>query len=139
MNVREISEVELVPNNIVQNIKHIKEEQEKDVDISEIMRCMRESEMRVISDDSKEVKGLKRCGKKLKLDKNGILVKCDKLNGRQIVLPKSMRPSIYEQLHVEIGHLGAERVLELARKKVFWPKMQEDIETFIREQCACIA
>ena len=66
-------------------------------------------------------------------------MKCDKANGRQIVLPKSMRPSIYEQLHVEMGHLGAERVLELARKKVFWPKMQEDIETFIREQCACIA
>ena len=84
--------------------------------------------------DGNWLKILKRNAKKLKLNKDGVLVKEDEGNER-VVLPKSMRPLIYEHLHVDMGHIGAEKVWELAKKRVFWPRMQEDIETFVAEKC----
>ena len=130
---------EITPEHITENITRIKEEQEKDEIISTVIRSMKTTDgLKVNSDDNDELKTLKRCRKKLKIDKNGILVRCTK-EGKQVVLPEAMRPVIYEQLHVDMGHLGTERVLELARKKVFWPKMQQDIESFIKEKCTCVA
>lgn len=46
----------------------------------------------------------------------------------QLVLPKQFRPRALEGIHEEIGHLGAERALHLARAHFFWPGMAKDIE-----------
>ena len=139
VNTKDVGEIEVLPENISQNISRIRDQQEKDAEISEVMRCLKESSMKVMLEDSYEVKVLKRCAKKLRIDKEGILRRSDKTYGKQIVLPKSMRPLIYQHLHIDMGHLGADRVFELARKKVYWPRMQDDIESFIRDQCTCIA
>ena len=56
----------------------------------------------------------------------------------QIVLPRSMRSLVYKHLHVDMGHLGVERVAELARNRVYWPGMLKDIDTFIHKRCLCI-
>ena len=37
-----------------------------------------------------------------------------------------------------MGHLGTERVLELARQRFFWSCMQADIEYFIQNLCSCV-
>ena len=37
-----------------------------------------------------------------------------------------------------MGHLGADRVVDLARSRFYWPYMQEEIEYFIANQCRCI-
>ena len=37
-----------------------------------------------------------------------------------------------------MGRLGAERVLDLARQRFFWSRMQADIEYFIQNLCSCI-
>ena len=37
-----------------------------------------------------------------------------------------------------MGHLGSEKVVELARERFYWPYMQKDIEFYIRKQCRCI-
>ena len=44
---------------------------------------------------------------------------------------------IYRELHEEMGHLGVERVLDLARQRFFWPNMRKDIEHFIHHVCQC--
>ena len=57
----------------------------------------------------------------------------------QVVLPKALKPSIYQHLHVEMGHLGTDRVVEMARQRVYWPGMYSDIDEFIHQKCPCIA
>jgi hypothetical protein len=44
----------------------------------------------------------------------------------QIVLPKKLHWLVYEELYEKIGHLGADRVLELARARFYWPHVQRD-------------
>ena len=85
---------------------------------------------------SKEAKLLLRERSKLELSKEGLLMR--KHNGlEQIVLPTKFRRMIYKQLHEEMGHLGTERVFQLARRRVYWPKMYSDIEEFTKFRCRC--
>ena len=75
--------------------------------------------------------------KRLNLDSDGVLRrKCQSVN--QLVLPLKHRELIYKALHNDMGHLGAERVLQLARSRVFWPKMQGDIEEYTQKRCRCL-
>ena len=37
-----------------------------------------------------------------------------------------------------MGHLGPERVLDLARQRFFWPRMHADIEHVIHHVCTCV-
>ena len=45
---------------------------------------------------------------------------------------------VYHELHEKLGHLGSEKVWDLARQRFYWVKMQQAIEHFIRKQCRCI-
>ena len=38
-----------------------------------------------------------------------------------------------------MGHLGSEKVEELARQRFYWPYMKHDIEYYIQHKCPCIA
>ena len=135
-------EVEAAPKDILANIEKLKEGQSKDPDISFMINCINYpsvsvSKRKVMQADSKALKTLKRGFKKLKISKEGLLMMKTKQDTK-VVLPKSMHYLIYEHLHIEMGHLGAERVTELAKKRVYWPQMQHDIETFIATKCLCI-
>ena len=46
----------------------------------------------------------------------------------QVVLPQELRRRVYKELHEDMGHLGTERVLALARDRFYWPYMRKDIE-----------
>ena len=37
-----------------------------------------------------------------------------------------------------MGHLATQRVLNLARERVYWPWMQDDIHHYITKQCRCL-
>ena len=56
----------------------------------------------------------------------------------QIVLPELYRHIVYIELHQKMGHLGLERVEDLARRRFFWPYMSSDIEYFIKKKCSCV-
>ena len=68
---------------------------------------------------------------------NGVLVRKTK-TFNQIVLPKKFHPIVYSELHEKLGHVGSEKVLELARSRFYWPKMSNHIEFYIRNQCKCL-
>ena len=123
-----------------EELQHLVEEQKNDADISFIIDHMQNpaSTMKISKDDSACVKTLKRIYKKLRLTKDGLLVKQTK-EGARVVLPGVMRQLIYKHLHVEMGHLGAEKVIELAKRRVYWPNMDQDIDNFIAKRCSCIA
>ena len=63
---------------------------------------------------------------------NGILIRKTKTL-KQIVLPERFHPVVYSELNQKLAHLGSERVLELAKKRFYWPKMKKDIEFFIKK------
>ena len=56
----------------------------------------------------------------------------------QMILPSQLRPMVYHELHDEMGHLGADRVVSLARDRFYWPHMQRDIEQYCIRVCSCL-
>ena len=71
---------------------------------------------------------------KLHVDKkSGILYR-----NQKIVLPQKFRRTVYRELREEMGHLGVERVLALAREIFYWPHMRRDIDNFIHHTCRCL-
>ena len=56
----------------------------------------------------------------------------------QIVLPDEMKNLVFDELHVAMGHLGVERVFQLARQRVYWPRMYTDIDDYIHKKCSCV-
>ncbi|CAB4011646.1 Retrovirus-related Pol poly from transposon 412 [Paramuricea clavata] len=59
-------------------------------------------------------------------------------HNQQLVLPQKFKRLVYRELHEEMGHLGVERVLALARERFFWLNMRKDIEHFVQRTCRCI-
>ena len=56
----------------------------------------------------------------------------------QLVLPEDLRPVVLTSLHDDMGHMGAERTLDLVRSRFFWPRMAADIETKIKTCNRCV-
>ena len=68
----------------------------------------------------------------LKINRQGILVK--QINTtEQIVLPQKYRYVVYKELHENMGHLGPERVIEICRKRFYWPGYEKDITHYVRK------
>ncbi|XP_022111630.1 uncharacterized protein LOC110990852, partial [Acanthaster planci] len=92
---------------------------------------------RAKSANPRNISALLREWDKLELDADGILHR--RAGGKlQLVLPKKYHPVVYKELHKEMGHLGAERVVHLARDRFYWPRMQRDIEHFVTSVCRCL-
>ena len=58
--------------------------------------------------------------------------------GNQLVLPPRYRSLAVRELHQNMGHVSSEKVLALMRSRFYWPKMQRDVEQFVKHQCACV-
>ena len=135
------SESKIFDNNRNDPITTIKNAQKEDAIIAKVIEYVRNPDKKSPSDNNVEqdkvLKLLLSQKKNLFLDENDIL---RRRSGSlvQLVLPSSLKPLIYDHLHVEMGHLGPERVFQLARRRVYWPKMFSDIQNFVQTQCSCI-
>ena len=49
-----------------------------------------------------------------------------------VVLPAEFKKKVLKHLHDDMGHVGTERVIHLARERFYWPHMKVDIENFHR-------
>lgn len=56
----------------------------------------------------------------------------------QLVLPEELRDMVMQSLHDDMGHLGIDRTLDLARARFFWPRMATDIEKKIKRCSRCV-
>lgn len=45
---------------------------------------------------------------------------------------------VLKHLHDDMGHMGTERVLGLARDRFYWPYMKQDVEAYVTRKCPCI-
>ena len=124
---------------IEDNITRISAEQKKDPDMSVIVEAVSKNlKLKPMETDSTELKSLKRVMEKMKLTEEGVLVKDNGIDSPKVVLPKSMRQSVYQNLHVDMGHLGPDKVYAMAKQRTFWPGMERDITEFINESCLCL-
>ena len=55
-----------------------------------------------------------------------------------MALPSKFKQKVYDELHCKMGHLGSERVIVLARERVYWPGMAREITEFITKRCTCL-
>ena len=74
---------------------------------------------------------------KLEIANNGLLIRNNGVT-KQIVLPSKYHRLVVKELREEMGHLGAERVLDLARQRFFCSCMQTDIAHFVKTICRCV-
>ena len=57
---------------------------------------------------------------------------------QQLVLPEKYKATALKCLHDDMGHVGAERVINLARDRFYWPYMKKEIEAYVTRKCPCI-
>ena len=75
------------------------------------------------------VKAFKKLGNSLSL-LNGCL-----LYGSRVVIPLSLQPQVLELLH--LGHFGMQRMKQLARSAVYWPRIDADIKEACQQCQSC--
>ena len=49
----------------------------------------------------------------------------------QVVLPEKYKV-VYEELHEKMGHLSAERVVQLAQERFYWPYLASDVGHYVQ-------
>ena len=57
------------------------------------------------------------------------------LYGSRVVIPLSLRPQVLQLLHM--GHFGMQRMKQLARTAVYWPRIDADIVDLCHRCTAC--
>ena len=80
--------------------------------------------------ESREVQRMLLEEDKLLLGGDNILYRKMSLN-QQVVLPRQLRLTIFKELHKDMGHLGVERVFDLAKSQFYWPNMKEGITHYV--------
>ena len=70
----------------------------------------------------------------LELNNDKILHRKGDKNNQAILLSK-LKPLIFKEQHVDMGHLGHYRTLEHMKECFFWPKMCDDIIYFVKKIC----
>ena len=82
-------------------------------------------------------KVLLRQRRKLYCDEDGLLFRRSRPYS-QLVLPQKFRTMVFRELHQEMGHLGAPRVVQLAIERFYWRHMEDDITHFVTKVCPCL-
>eukprot|EP00795_Rhopilema_esculentum_P016099 gene16099-7454_t len=121
-------------------LQNILQAQKEDPDVARVL-AYKEQPVRPSFQDrhgeSAEVKTLMHEWNKLILGKDRALYR-KTANKVQLVLPKRYHSLVLRHLHDEMGHLGAERLTELARDRFYWPHMTRDIEHYVTKVCRCL-
>ena len=113
-------------------------EQSEDSDINHIIQLLKSDKLKKYvarEMDSSGIQVLLKYCKDLFL-RNGLLyqrVTLKKHQGpiSQFVLPKNFVCKVILACHDDSGHLGMERTIELLQDRFFWPKMADDVCTYL--------
>ena len=119
--------------------QEIRKAQRDDVNIGQVLQVIERGSRPTKEERSgacEKLKGLFNCLKSLK-EENGLLYR---IAGRfkQLVLPEKYKDPVLRKLHHEMGHINSEKVLYHLRKRFYWPCMQQEVESYIKERCSCL-
>ena len=56
----------------------------------------------------------------------------------QLVLPRKFRQLALKCAHNDIGHMGRERGIHILRERFYWPKMNSDLDNWVKSCDRCI-
>ena len=108
--------------------------QEEDDSLRQVTQCLREGENPKgdrRAELLREAQLLLRHWDNLELRDGVLYRKSTTGDGRkvhQLVVPKGRRNEALRGVHDDVGHLGFERTLDLARSRFYWPNMSPDVE-----------
>ena len=97
----------------------------KDPILSQLMRFVKEGWPHAFSEELKDFKKLENS-----LSENGCV-----FYGLRVIIPSTLRNHILILLH--LGHFGMQRMKQLARSTVYWPRIDFDIENLCRKCTSC--
>ncbi|XP_062521210.1 uncharacterized protein K02A2.6-like [Corticium candelabrum] len=104
----------------------LRKETAKDPVITEVLRYVREGWPKQVSDLLKDFKTKENSLTTI----NGCL-----MYGNRVVIPRSLQPEVLKILHE--GHFGMQRMKQLARTAVYWPRIDADIQDTCHRCTAC--
>ena len=94
--------------------------------LAQVMRFVKEGWPHAFSEELKDFKKLENSLS----TENGCL-----FYGLRVIIPSSLRNHILKLLH--LGHFGMQRMKQLARLTVYWPRIDFDIEDLCRKCTSC--
>ena len=110
--------------------------------VKEMVRQNRRPPIKDLKRFAPDSKILLREWSKLSIDSDGLLrrVISQPKEGivKQLVLPLKYQSLVMRELHDEMGHLGHDRVLTLARDRFYWPRMVAIIQRYVTQECTCM-
>ena len=118
----------------------IKRAQEKDPSISHVLNALHNGKQPTKQERRrlpKEAVKILREWKKLTIGDDGLLRR-KTATYDQLVLPAQYKQLVYTELHNNMGHLGPDKVVHLARERFYWSNMETDITRYITQQCPCL-
>ena len=134
------SDVEMAPAGVaVISPQDMQQAQQEDEVTREVLKLKEKGWIPNESDKkqmSKEVRRLVREWSKLKVEQ-GVLYR-QAGPRKQLVLPSKFKLTILKELHDNMGHVGADKVIHLVRERFYWPYMQQEVEDYVIRKCACI-
>ena len=98
----------------------------KDPILSQVMRFVKEGWPHAFSEELKDFKKLENSLS----TENGCV-----FYSLRVIIPSTLRNHILKLLH--LGHFGMQRMKQLARSTVYWPRIDFDIEDFCRKCTSC--
>ena len=101
-------------------------ESAKDPILSQLMRFVKEGWPHAFSEEFKDFKKLENSLS----TENGCV-----FYGLRVIIPSTLRNHILKLLH--LGHFGMQRMKQLARSTVYWPRIDFDIENLCRKCTSC--
>lgn len=107
--------------------------QRDDPSISYVITCLEEAHRpsyREAKLEHPDVALLMKEWKRLELRDGVLYRKCMDRGSliHQLVLPEQFKERALHGVHDEVGHLGAERAIHLARARFYWPRMAKSVE-----------
>jgi transposase InsO family protein len=144
--IQEAVRVEQLSVNVIEpvDLKDLLHEQKTDPAISQVRNWREINKFPPTQQRSNldtDAKSMLREWQKLQIGADGLLRRITSAPSgmrRQLVLPPKYRPVVYQKLHNEMGHLGADRVISLATDRFYWPRMASDIQEYITQRCDCL-
>ena len=118
----------------------IRAAQREDLDIARILQYKEKGRWPQSQERKEETAGTRQMmheWRKLQVGNDGILRRVTATKN-QLVLPRKWWTMACEELHNNMGHLGAERTVDLARQRFYWPHMENFINRYVTKQCKCI-
>lgn len=125
----------------LQSISHEKlvQEQRTDPAIGKVMEMKEKGIMPTEDDKAKfdtSTKRLLREWSRLHMENDLLYRKTTER--KQLVLPGVYKQIVLTHLHNNMGHVGVEKVLNLARARFYWPFMKKEIEEYVTRKCLCL-